>query len=344
MVLKIGTNQSIAADIYTLAAGENFLQPANVVSQTTGTAGVWATSGGHRLTIDGTLIGQIGVALGAVHGDFGNIMAISATGVIAGTTKAVNVFGGQVTINSAGLLAGNTGIDFMSDLGTRSIFTSSGRIIAEFQPILHSGAEKLTFTNSGTVTSYGIDSYSGSFLGIDVVINKGTMIGDIQLNGNNDVYEGNGGRVIGTVYGDVGSDSLRGGALVDRLTGNSGNDVLIGRGGKDILSGGADVDSFFYYNVTELGDTITDFTIADFLRFKSTAFGNATITVDHLCTAANFRSNLSGLAEDPTDRFIFETDRDVLWFDANGTGAGGRYLVTDFAYDVALTRLDIFIF
>ncbi len=341
MTLKIGTNQSDSVVLYDLLANEHFLLPANVVSQTTGTFAINAAGGGHNVTIEGTLIGDNGIALGGTHSDFGNNLAISATGVIAATTQgAVYSFGEQATINNAGLVAGRTGFIFLSDLGTGTTLVNSGRIIADYRPVEHSGAERLTFTNSGVVTSYGIDSYSGSFAGIDVVINKGTMTGDIQLNGNNDTYEGNGGRVIGTVYGDVGSDSLRGGAFADRLTGNSGNDYLTGRGGRDILSGGADVDHFYYNALAEVGDTITDFTTLDFFHFKSTSFGGVT----NATLPTQFVSNATGVALDGNDRFVYNTTADQLWFDSNGNVAGGRTLITDFSYDVALTRFDIMMF
>ncbi len=348
MTLIIGTNQNSTTSLYILTAVDNFILPANVVSQTTSGYGVISSNGGHHFIIEGTLIASVvGVLMGNESQDFGNILTIAATGVVASTgLYGVQNLGGQATILSQGLVTGYWGLSFFSNMGTGSFATNAGRIITEDYSVYHVGTEKLTFNNTGTVTSFDNNSFqSDSITAVDVIINKGTMTGNVVLGGGADTYEGNGGLVVGKVFGESGIDTLRGGALTDRLNGGTGTDYLTGRGGKDILTGGGpETDHFFYYATSELGDTILDFTTADFLRFKSTAFGNATIAGDHLCTIANFRSNLSGLAEDATDRFIYETDRDILWFDANGTAAGGRFLVTDFNYDVNLTRGDIFIF
>ena len=350
MALIIGTNQSKANTLYTLAPGDNFLLPANIVAYSTLLYAIDASYGGVSLTIDGTLIGyDVGVRMNSFGSNATNHLTIGATGVVAATNPeigtAITSTGAETSIVNAGLVTGNVGILMVQDIShIGSTIFNSGRIISEDRSVDHGTAgQKLTLTNTGTITSY--DSYSfdsDGLTAVDIIVNKGTMSGDVYLGGAGDTYEGNGGRVIGAVIGAAGNDILRGGAFVDNFYGGSGTDSITGRLGKDVLEGGGpEADNFYYFSVAEVSDTILDFTTADYLRFKSTAFGNATIGT---CSSANFRSNTTGLAQDADDRFIYETDRDILWFDANGTGAGGLVLVTDFAYDVNLTRADIIIF
>lgn len=59
---------------------------------------------------------------------------------------------------------------------------------------------------------------------------------------------------------------LNGTAGNDHLVGGAGNDILIGSKGDDILTGGLGSDTFVYdkgdLNKVNMGDTITDFTVA----------------------------------------------------------------------------------
>jgi Ca2+-binding RTX toxin-like protein len=60
--------------------------------------------------------------------------------------------------------------------------------------------------------------------------------------------------------GDIGGDSLSGGAGDDTLIGGANSDTLIGGADADELTGGAASDRFDYNAPTDGGDTITDFT------------------------------------------------------------------------------------
>jgi Ca2+-binding RTX toxin-like protein len=75
------------------------------------------------------------------------------------------------------------------------------------------------------------------------VRNQGTINGDVLLSAGNDLFDGRGGTVNGTVYGGDGNDTLIGGNGKDYLAGGDGNDILRGNGGDDLLDGGAGSDS-----------------------------------------------------------------------------------------------------
>jgi Ca2+-binding RTX toxin-like protein len=74
------------------------------------------------------------------------------------------------------------------------------------------------------------------------VRNQGTINGDVLLSAGNDLFDGRGGTVNGTVYGGDGNDTLIGGRGTDNLVGGLGNDILRGNGGDDLLDGGAGSD------------------------------------------------------------------------------------------------------
>ena len=57
-------------------------------------------------------------------------------------------------------------------------------------------------------------------------------------------------------------------------------------------------------------------------------------------SAAQFRSNLNGLAQDADDRIIYDTDGGFLWYDADGNGAGAALRLANLSAALALTAAD----
>jgi Ca2+-binding RTX toxin-like protein len=135
-----------------------------------------------------------------------------------------------------------------------------------------------------------------------------------------------------------------GNALANTLVGNSGSNILNGGAGNDYMAGGAGNDTFFFN--TALGasniDTITDYNVAqDTVRLENGIFtalvGTGTLT------AAQFVKNASGIATDANDRIIYETDTGKLFYDSNGSAAGGQVQFAKLAAGLALTASDFFI-
>ena len=128
--------------------------------------------------------------------------------------------------------------------------------------------------------------------------------------------------VRGTEY----ADRLTGSAVANRLRGEDGNDVLNGRAGNDTLIGGEGRDIFVFnaaLNATTNVDIIDDFSAADDTIWLENAIFTALPTTGALASAA-FVSNTSGLAADASDRVIYERDTGMLYYDSNGSAAGGR--------------------
>jgi Ca2+-binding RTX toxin-like protein len=143
-----------------------------------------------------------------------------------------------------------------------------------------------------------------------------------------------------------------GDASANSVTGTQFADIFIGGGGADVLTGGSGADLFVYKATGEGGDTITDFTSGvDKFEFTASVFGNLTTT--------NFDS-VSGSTPDITGKelviftggsfasledaqakavgnsttagffaFTNASNETVLYFDSNGTAAGGSTLIAN---------------
>jgi serralysin len=60
-------------------------------------------------------------------------------------------------------------------------------------------------------------------------------------------------------------------------------------------------------------------------------------------TAAQFRANASGTAQDASDRIIYETDTGRLVYDNNGSNAGGAVQFATLDAGLAVTNADFLI-
>jgi Ca2+-binding RTX toxin-like protein len=138
--------------------------------------------------------------------------------------------------------------------------------------------------------------------------------------------------------------TVTGSNLGDLLNGTDFADTLNGSGGADELAGGLGNDIFMFNTAIGGGniDDITDFSVADdTIRLDNAIF--ASIAGTGVLTAAQFVANASGTALDADDHIIYETDTGWLIYDANGSTAGGRYLVATLDAGLAITNADFFI-
>jgi Ca2+-binding RTX toxin-like protein len=145
-----------------------------------------------------------------------------------------------------------------------------------------------------------------------------------------------------TLSGGDGNDTLRGGNGNDSMLGGNGNDSMIGGSGADTLAGNAGNDVFVFNGTADFGDRITDFSAVsgndDGFAFSGLGSG---LTAGVLA-ATRFRTATTNAAGDSDDRFIFRTTDKTLWFDADGTGAGGPLLVATLTIG-SVTAADILI-
>ncbi|WP_095091583.1 CAP domain-containing protein [Mesorhizobium sophorae] len=133
-----------------------------------------------------------------------------------------------------------------------------------------------------------------------------------------------------------------GNSTANIITGNSGANVINGLLGNDTLSGSTGNDSFLFttaLNASTNVDRITDFSVADdTIQVDNAIFaalgGNGTLTADQ------FVKNTTGLAADGNDHIIYETDTGWLYYDSNGSAAGGSTHFATLAANLALTNAD----
>jgi len=133
----------------------------------------------------------------------------------------------------------------------------------------------------------------------------------------------------------------RGNSLDNILVGNAGDNVLNGRRGSDVLTGGLGDDTFVFRDALRASniDTITDFSVgADTIQLSRTVFGALAGT--GVLSLAQFAANASGTAQDADDRIIYETDTGKLFYDSNGSAAGGSVQFAQLGAGLALTNAD----
>jgi Ca2+-binding RTX toxin-like protein len=123
-------------------------------------------------------------------------------------------------------------------------------------------------------------------------------------------------------------DSLTGSSGANTLNGGAGNDTLNGHLGQDRLIGGPGNDRFVFSTAPGLAnrDRITDMNAAgnDTIALQNAVFtGLGAANNVPLAVAAFNINNANGVALDPTDRIIYDQDSGQLWYDSNGSTAGG---------------------
>ena len=150
---------------------------------------------------------------------------------------------------------------------------------------------------------------------------------------------------LGLVIDGTGNEldnRIDGNEVQNHLDGMAGNDTINGNGGLDTLTGGAGNDVFEFNTSLLAADAvvITDFaSAADSLHLDHliyTALGAA-----GALNPSFFAANGTGLAGATTDHLIYNTSNGQLFYDSNGSGAGGSVLVATLTGNPTLTDTDI---
>lgn len=344
--------------------GNDVFLPGGSVDVIDGSVGIdtldFRTDVGLRVALDGSLV-NTGRAAGDTYSNIENVLGSSlGNDTIRGGSIANSLSG----YGGSDLITGRAGNDKVyGGANNDSVYGDDGA------DILSGGADNdRAYGGIGNDSVYGdagADALSGGAdndkayggLGNDSVyggLGNDTLTGDADNDrvsggaGNDSVY-GSLGRDI--LSGDAGVDRLYGGADYDRLYGGAGIDAVFGGAGGDYINGGigADVvfggagsDRFVFNHLTEAGDKINDFTNLsgnnDSFRFAAADFGGLALGG---LAASRFHSGTTNHAGDSNDRFIFRTTDKTLWFDANGSGAGGLTLVADLQANATVTAGDI---
>jgi Ca2+-binding RTX toxin-like protein len=268
---------------------------------------------------------------------------------------------------------GGNDIYLVASVGDRTVEAASGgtdTVRSYLNWTLAANVERLELLGTGNLNGTG-NSLANTIVGNsgNNILNGGTGADYMAGGAGNDIYYVDNGVDKTAEAAGGGTDTVRssvtwtlaanverlellgtanlsgtGNALSNTLVGNSGSNVLNGGAGNDYMAGGAGNDTFFFN--TALGasniDTITDYNVVqDTIRLENGIFtalvGTGTLT------AAQFVKNASGTATDANDRIIYETDTGKLFYDSNGSAAGGQVQFAKLAAGLALTASDFFI-
>ncbi|MCU0802152.1 MAG: hypothetical protein MUD11_10300 [Rhodobacteraceae bacterium] len=186
--------------------------------------------------------------------------------------------------------------------------------------------------------------FSGFAAGIAINITAGARNANLAVKG--DTFAGIE-EVIGSAFrdnltGDAQANTLRGGAERDILNGGAGDDLLDGGAGRDRLTGGAGADGFVFATAAGFGDAILDFdALVDTILLAGAAVGMGGIT--GAVAATDFVTGTTNATQDASDRFVFRTTDQTLWFDADGLGGVKSVLVCDLQTGATLTAADLLI-
>jgi len=177
-----------------------------------------------------------------------------------------------------------------------------------------------------------------------VIVNLATGIGKDGFGHQDLIFN------VENVNGTDVADQLTGSSGANKLDGRGGNDTLVGGLGVDTLIGGAGNDIFRFTNVADGGDFIWDFAKGqDRVQISASGFAGAGLVgsaAGTMVTAAQFASLASGhtgLGVTAATRFIYDQSTDQLWFDSNGSAAGGDVLVATFTNNPNITNTDLFL-
>ena len=222
---------------------------------------------------------------------------LMATTSSSGTT-AINLTGNALRQS----ITGNAGANVLHDGGAGAADTLAGLAGNDTYRIYNAGDVVVEAASHGTAdrVAAAVDYRLGAGVHVEIMTTNGsTGTSGIDLTGNE---------------------------FAQDITGNDGDNRLEGKGGNDTLTGLKGDDTFVF--ASTLGsanvDTITDFKAADDRFLLSDAVFTALNTGALL--SGYFRANTTGLAQDGNDHIIYETDTGELYYDFNGTGAGGGVL------------------
>ncbi|MBH0185043.1 MAG: calcium-binding protein, partial [Nitrospira sp.] len=224
-------------------------------------------------------------------------------------------------------LIGNAGDDYLNGgIGADRLLGGLGNDTY----VVDNVGDRITDTGGSETVESSVSYTLG--LGLEDLILTGT--GDLRGTGNanGNLLQGNNGDNVldGQAGGDLilgggGTDTLLGRAGNDILRGGDGNDDLYGGVGHDILAGGEGEDRYVFYtglSATTNVDQILDFDVNNDLIILSRGIFT-TLPLGTLQASA-FRAGAGvTTAGDADDRIIYDTTTGDLYYDANGTAAGG---------------------
>ena len=279
---------------------------------------IWDAGGTDAITYSGSKAAHISLLAATLdYSTSGGGVVSWVTGIYGGITIA-----NGVVIEKA---YGGSGNDWLQGNDAANTLSGGG------------GSDTVDYTYTASAVSAALDASGGAIAAIGST-DHDTLISIENLTGGSGDDQFTGNALANILSGRAGNDTLDGGA---------GNDMLDGGDGIDRLIGGSGSDRFVFdtaLNAASNVDTIVDFTHGT----DKIALDNAIMTAlgtktGALKAAAFYAANGADHGHDSSDRVIYDKLSGALYYDSNGSAAGGVTQIALLVTHPALTASDILI-
>lgn len=228
----------------------------------------------------------------------------------------------RISGNSASnILNGNAGNDTLNGGGGADKMTGG---LGNDMYYVNDGSDRAIEASNGGTADSVITSISHT-LASHIENLEGRGADAMDLSGN---------RLNNTIIGNSG---------INKIKANAGRDVLKGGLGNDVMTGGNGKDKFAFDTVLNSRsnvDRITDFKAKDdSILLENAIFRKLTKT--GVLKGKNFV--IGSQAKDSNDFVGYNSETGELWYDANGSGAGGKMTFAKIGIDKEISRLDFFV-
>jgi Ca2+-binding RTX toxin-like protein len=216
------------------------------------------------------------------------------------------------TVDNAGELAGDEAVHmrtFTSD-STQSRIHNSGTMTGATIGVYVTGGEQVTLNNTGEIYGGQASFYGSGGTAKQVIVNRGTMFGDIAMGSGSDLYDGRHGTLEG---------AIQGGAGYDRIYAGAGDNLIAGGAGSDTIYGGAGQDTFILINDSTGYDTIKDFDRHDD-HFELDMFSIFRRTGPLGAGSFKLLNGTPSGGVDSNDRILYDEDLGQIYLDRDGSG------------------------
>ncbi|MFI0849328.1 beta strand repeat-containing protein [Mesorhizobium sp. IMUNJ 23232] len=213
-------------------------------------------------------------------------------------------------------IAGNAGANILHDGGAGEFDLMRGFGGNDTYRVFNSGDVIVESTSQGNADKV--------IAAVDYKLGAGVDIEILQTNGSTGTSE----------------IDLTGNEFGQQIIGNAGANRIEGKGGIDTLRGGSGADTFVFASTIGAAnvDKILDFSVPADRMLLSDAIFTALDT--GTLSAAVFRANTTGLAQDSSDHIIYERDSGKLFYDADGVGGSAGIHFATLTVGLALTNAD----
>ncbi|MBF9235698.1 hypothetical protein I2H38_20285 [Microvirga sp. BT350] len=149
--------------------------------------------------------------------------------------------------------------------------------------------------------------------------------------------------------GSAGDDFLVGGTGKDNFNGGAGNDTLSGGLGNDTLTGGAGKDVFVFdtkLNAKNNLDKIVDFNVKDDTIWLDNAIFTKLGKKGSPTSPAKLDKKfftIGDKAKDKDDYIVYDNKKGVLYYDADGSGAGKAVAFATISKNLKMTAADFMV-